>query len=161
MDAIVNAANTGLAHGGGVAGAIVRRGGQTIQNESDRIGRVATGGAAITGAGRLAARFVIHAVGPVWREHTPGQADHLLAAAVTAALEIAHEKGLGSIAFPAISSGIFGFPKERCAWVMTEALVRWAAEHPDGGPRDLRFTLIDDTTLDIFAAEWGRRFDGG
>lgn len=159
VDAIVNAANTGLAHGGGVAGAIVRRGGQVIQDESDRIGTVAVGSAAVTGAGRLPARFVIHAVGPVWGGQPPDESDRLLASATTAALEIAGEKGCGSIAFPAISSGIFGFPKERCAQVMTDAVVAWAAQHPDDPPRDLRFTIIDDITVVVFAAELRRRFD--
>lgn len=153
VDAIVNAANTGLAHGGGVAGAIVRRGGQIIQDESDRVGRVPTGGAAITGAGKLPARFVIHAVGPVWRGHTPEESDRLLAAATTAALEIAREKELESITFPAISSGIFGFPKDRCARVMVRALADWAAAYPDENPRDLRFTIIDEITVNLFDAE--------
>lgn len=160
VDAIVNAANTGLAHGGGVAGAIVRKGGQIIQDESDRIGRVATGSAAVTGAGRLPSRFVIHAVGPVWRGQTPEENDRLLASATAAALEIARGKGLGSIAFPAISSGIFGFPKDRCAQVMVRAVADWAADHPDDPPRDLRFTIIDDVTVNVFAAEMRRVFPG-
>ncbi len=150
VDAIVNAANTGLAHGGGVAGAILRKGGQIIQDESDRVGRVPTGSAAITGAGKLRARFVIHAVGPVWRGQTPEESDRLLASATTAALEIARERDLESIAFPAISSGIFGFPKDRCAEVMVEAVTAWAAAHPDDNPRDLRFTIIDDITVNVF-----------
>ena len=157
-DAIVNAANTGLVHGGGVAGAIVRKGGQVIQDESDRVGRVPTGSAAITGAGKLPARFVIHAVGPVWRGQTPEESDRLLASATTAALEIARERGLESIAFPAISSGIFGFPKERCAQVMVEAVTAWAAAHPGDSPRDLRFTIIDDITANVFEGELQRRF---
>jgi putative ATPase len=153
VDAVVNAANNGLAHGGGVAGAIVRRGGQVIQDESDRIGKVATGGAAITGAGRLPCRFVIHAVGPVWRGHTPDENDRLLASATVSALEIAREKGLTSIAFPAISSGIFGFPKDRCARVMVQAVRDWADTHPEDNPRDLRFTVIDDLTVNLFDDE--------
>ena len=158
VDAIVNAANTGLAHGGGVAGAIVRKGGQIIQEESDRVGRVPTGSAAVTGAGRLPSRFVIHAVGPAWRGHTPEENDRLLAAATSAALEIARKQGLQSIAFPAISSGIFGFPKDRCAQVMIRTVADWAADHPDDPPRDLRFTIIDDVTVNVFAAELGRVF---
>lgn len=111
VDAIVNAANDGLVHGGGVAGAIVRKGGYVIQDESDRIGRVPTGSAAITGAGSLAAKHVIHAVGPVWNGRTPEENDRLLASATTSALEIARERDLLSIAFPAVSSGIFGSRK--------------------------------------------------
>jgi O-acetyl-ADP-ribose deacetylase (regulator of RNase III) len=157
-DAIVNAANSGLVHGGGVAGAILRKGGQVIQDESDRVGRVAIGSAAVTGAGALPARFVIHAVGPVWRANTEEQNDRLLASATVAALEIAREKGLDSVAFPAVSSGIFGFPKDRCARVMLKAVTDWAAGHPDDGPRDLRFVLVDDLTLSCFLTEAERRF---
>ena len=149
-DAIVNAANDGLVHGCGVAGAIVRKGGCVIQDESDRIGRVPTGSAAITGAGSLAAKYVIHAVGPVWRGRTPEENDRLLASATTAALEIARERGLCSVAFPAISSGIFGFPKDRCAVVMLDAVRGWADAHPSGTPRDIRFTIIDEETVAVF-----------
>ena len=89
-DAIVNAANDGLCHGGGIAGAIVKKGGQIIQDESDRIGRVRTGSAAITGAGKLKCKWVIHAVGPRWPgNRTPEENDQLLASAVSASLEIA------------------------------------------------------------------------
>ncbi len=157
VDAIVNAANVGLSHGGGVAGAIVRKGGQVIQDESDRVGRVPTGGAAITGAGTLPARFVIHAIGPVWRGHTPDENDRLLASAVTASLEIARAKDLQSIAFPGISSGIFGFPKPRCAHVMIDAVLCWAETHPDAVPREIRFTNNDAQTAGLFEAELKRR----
>lgn len=153
-DAIVNAANDGLVHGGGVAGAIVRKGGYAIQDESDRIGRVPTGSAAITGAGALAAKYVIHAVGPVWNGRPPEENDRLLASATTAALEIAREKALTSIAFPAVSSGIFGFPKDRCAHVMLQAVRGWAETHPDNNPRDIRFTIIDEETVTIFEREF-------
>lgn len=158
VDAIVNAANLGLVHGGGVAGAIVRKGGQVIQDESDRVGRVPIGGAAITGAGKLPARFVIHAVGPVWRGNTPEKNDELLASATVSALEIARERGLESIAFPAISSGIFGFPKDRCAAVMVNTVIVWAAAHWQEQPKDIRLTIIDDITVNIFEAELERRF---
>ena len=84
-EAIVNAANFGLDHGGGVAGAIVRKGGRSIQEESDRIGKVAIGSAAVTGAGSLPSKWVIHAVGPVWRGNTPERNDQLLASATVAA----------------------------------------------------------------------------
>lgn len=150
VDALVNAANTGLVHGGGVAGAIVRKGGQIIQDESDRVGRVPIGRAALTGAGSLPARFVIHAVGPAWRGQAPEESDQLLASATRSALEIARQRDVASIAFPAISSGIFGFPKERCARVMIKAVTNWAQEHPDAAPRDLRFTIIDEPTVVIF-----------
>lgn len=156
VDAIVNAANTGLVHGGGVAGAIVRKGGPIIQQESDRIGRVKTGQAAITSAGKLPAKFVIHAVGPVWGGKPPEESDRLLASAVTASLEIARTRNLASIAFSAISSGIFKYPKIRCAQVIIAALCDWAAAHPTDAPRDLRITIIDEPTLNFFETEMKR-----
>ncbi|RYG88186.1 MAG: macro domain-containing protein [Alphaproteobacteria bacterium] len=107
VDAIVNAANSGLAHGGGVAGAIVRKGGYDIQDESDRVGKVKVGSAAITGAGQLKASFVIHAVGPVWAGQGPEESDALLASATTASLEIARERGLNTIAFPPMPRAIY------------------------------------------------------
>jgi len=127
VDAIVNAANEQLAHGGGVAGAISRRGGPAIQQESNewvrRHGRVPTGGAAITTGGGLRARHVIHAVGPVY-DDTPRSAERL-ASAVRAALQMADDHGLGSVALPAISTGIFGYPMEEAARVMIGAAVAY------------------------------------
>ena len=121
VDAIVNAANSYLAHGGGVAAAIVRAGGTEIQEESNRLvrdkGPVPTGKAVITGAGRLPAKHVIHAVGPIWRGGNEDE-DKLLSEAVISSLELADDKGLSSIALPAISLGIFGFPKERGARII-------------------------------------------
>ena len=121
VDAIVNAANSHLQHGGGVAGAIVRRGGAEIQRESDRIGYVPVGEAAVTGAGCLPAKYVIHAVGPRMGE---GDEDRKLENATRNALLRAEELRLRLVALPAISSGIFGFPIERCARIM----LRTAAE---------------------------------
>ncbi|UCE20512.1 MAG: macro domain-containing protein [Gemmatimonadota bacterium] len=118
-DAIVNAANERLAHGGGVAGAIVRRGGRVIQEESTRWvqerGPVTVGTAAITSGGNLKAKHVIHAVGPRMGE---GDEDAKLKGATLSSLELADEYGLKSITFPAISTGIFGYPLERCAPIM-------------------------------------------
>jgi O-acetyl-ADP-ribose deacetylase (regulator of RNase III) len=115
VDAIVNAANSRLQHGGGVAGAIVRKGGRSIQDESDKIGFVPVGNAAITTAGTLKARSVIHAVGPRMGE---GDEDNKLMRAINSVLALALEKRLRSIAVPAISAGIFGFPKDRCAKIL-------------------------------------------
>lgn len=161
VDAIVNAANEHLAHGGGVAGAIARRGGPQIQRESDEWvrahGLVRTGAAAITGAGRLPAKYVIHAVGPVWSENVE-QDDALLRSAVTSALGLAHERGLASLALPAISTGIFGFPKARGAEVIVQAAVDFCAAHPGSTLRDIRFTLIDLPTVEVFRAEFRRRW---
>jgi O-acetyl-ADP-ribose deacetylase (regulator of RNase III) len=114
-DAIVNAANAALQLGGGVAGAIRRKGGAAIQEECDRIGGSFTGGAAITTGGNLNAKYVIHAVGPRMGE---GDEDLKLASATLNSLKLADENHLSSIAFPAISTGIFGYPLERCAPLM-------------------------------------------
>ena len=108
-DAIVNAANESLAPGGGVCGAIHRAAGPELARSCLALGGCPTGGARLTPGFRLPARFVIHAVGPVWRGGRAGEPD-LLAAAYRAAMALAHEHGLRSIAFPAISTGIFGYP---------------------------------------------------
>jgi O-acetyl-ADP-ribose deacetylase (regulator of RNase III) len=117
VDAIVNAANAQLILGGGVAGAIRTKGGPSIQEECNRIGGTHVGGAVITGAGNLKARHVIHAVGPRMGE---GDEERKLRDATLNSLALADEKGLKSIAFPAISTGIFGFPMDRCARIMLE-----------------------------------------
>jgi O-acetyl-ADP-ribose deacetylase (regulator of RNase III) len=156
VDAIVNAANRHLAHGAGLAGAIVRKGGDVIQKESDRLAPVEVGGVAITGAGALPARFVIHAVGPRWGE---GDEEAKLRRAGLSSLGLARERGLQSIALPAISAGIFGFPVDRCARVLVQAAVEFCGEHPADPPRTIRFTLMDERALAAFAAEfrswWG------
>jgi O-acetyl-ADP-ribose deacetylase len=157
VDAIVNAANRFLQHGGGVAGAIVRRGGLGIQAESSQLSPVEVGSAVLTGAGDLKARHVIHAVGPQWGE---GNEVAKLASAGRAAMAIAEEQGLTSIALPAISSGIFGFPKDRCAKILVDAAVTFCEEHPNSRLREIRFTLIDDETVKIFKSEFERRWGG-
>ena len=115
VDAIVNAANSQLRHGAGVAGAIVSKGGPVIQQESDAIGFVPVGGAAVTSAGALPCRYVIHAVGPCMGE---GNEDAKLQSATRSALQKGEELGISSIAFTAISTGIFGYPIDRCAEIM-------------------------------------------
>jgi O-acetyl-ADP-ribose deacetylase (regulator of RNase III) len=124
-DAIVNAANARLQLGGGVAGAIRRKGGPSIQKECNEHGPIHVGEAAITGGGNLKARYVIHAVGPMMGE---GGEDDKLGNATLSSLRLADENGLKSIAFPAVSTGIFGYPIERCARIMLEA----AIEHLKG-----------------------------
>jgi len=114
-DSIVNAANAQLVLGGGVAGAIRRKGGPEIQKECNKIGGTFTGGAVITTGGNLKAKYVIHAVGPRMGE---GSEDEKLKNATLNSLKLADEKNLKSIAFPAISTGIFGFPIQRCAEIM-------------------------------------------
>jgi len=150
-DAIVNAANSHLKHGGGVAGAIVRKGGHIIQEESDKIGYVPTGSAAITTAGKLKAKYVIHAVGPVWGT---GDEDNKLKNAVLSALKIAEEKGLKSVSVPAISSGIFGFPKERASHIIFETSVNFLKSSKNLS--EVHFCNIDSTTSKLFEKEADR-----
>lgn len=151
VDAIVNAANEQLQHGGGVAGAIVRRGGPEIQKESDAWvrthGPASHARPAVTGAGRMPSRAVIHAVGPVWGS---GDEDAKLATAYTAALETASLAGYHSIAFPSLSTGIFGFPVERAAPIAIDAVARFWQAHPNTSVTDVHFTLIDAPTVEVF-----------
>jgi len=151
VDAIVNAANSRLKMGGGVAGAILRKGGWSIQEECDKIGYCPVGGAVITGAGKLKAKYVIHAVGPRMGE---GDEDRKLRNATLNSLKLAEKHGIKSIAFPAISTGIFGFPKDRCAKIM----LRTAVDYLKAGSSIERviFCLYDDETYQIFAEELNR-----
>lgn len=155
VDAIVNAANERLQHGGGVAWAIVRAGGEVIQQESDQWveehGTVAHGKPAWTHAGLLPARFVIHAVGPIWGD---GNEDSSLAAAVRGSLRTADELGLHSIAFPSISTGIFGFPKRRAASVFFKALRHYFDHTPGSDLKTIRIILFDQPTLEAFLEVW-------
>ena len=151
VDAIVNAANEYLQHGGGVAGAIVRKGGHEIQVESNKIGHVPVGEAALTGAGKLPAKFVIHAVGPRWGE---GDEDSKLASAVESSLRLAAARNLQSISLPAISSGIFGFPKDRCALIMLQTVRDYLEENPDTSLKEIRLCIIDQQTISFFEKEF-------
>ncbi|HDD35582.1 MAG TPA: macro domain-containing protein [Candidatus Desulfofervidus auxilii] len=120
VDAIVNAAGSTLVMGGGVAGAILRAGGNEIQEECYKLAPIKAGEAVITTAGKLKAKRVIHAVGPRWGE---GEEEKKLSDAILNSLKLADEHGLKSIAFPAISTGIFGCPKEWAAKVMLKATI--------------------------------------
>ncbi len=151
VDAIVNAANSHLQHGGGVAGAIVRKGGQIIQEESDRIGFTPVGSAVITGAGKLPAKFVIHAVGPRMGE---GDEDNKLKNAVLNSLLLASQKKLRSISLPAISSGIFGFPKDRCATILVGESADFMKKHRESTLEVIEFCIYDDVTLSYFKKEF-------
>ena len=124
-DAIVNAADTDLVLGGGVAGAIRRKGGPAIQEECSKIGRIKVGETVITTGGNLKAKYVIHAVGPRFGE---GDEDRKLASATLNSLKLADRHGLRSIAFPAISTGVFGFPVDRCASVMLSTAISHLCE---------------------------------
>jgi O-acetyl-ADP-ribose deacetylase (regulator of RNase III) len=127
-DAIVNAANSHLAGGGGVDGAIHRAGGPEIMRELDaireRIGRCETGSAVVTSAGRLPAKFVFHAVGPVFRDGRHGEPD-LLRSCYTTCLELAVERGVQTITFPSISTGVYGYPVPEAARIAVGAIVQW------------------------------------
>ena len=153
VDAIVNAANKHLQHGGGVAGAIVRKGGSIIQEESDRIGYVPTGNAALTSGGMLKARYVIHAVGPRMGE---GDEDMKLRRAVQQTLQLAAEHGLRSISMPAISSGIFGFPKNRCAVILVGEAVKFVQMNQSSSLQIIEFCIFDEETLAHFQSEFDK-----
>jgi len=148
VDAVVNAANSHLQHGGGVAGAIVRRGGRIIQEESDRIGFVPVGESAATGAGALPAKYVIHTVGPRWGE---GDEEAKLRSAVRSALVLADKMKLTTLAMPAISAGIFGFPKDRCARIMVEEIDRHSKGSTGLGTIDIY--LMDSGIIGHFSEE--------
>jgi O-acetyl-ADP-ribose deacetylase len=160
VDAIVNAANSYLKHGGGVAAAIVRKGGRIVQEESDKIiaktGIVSVGSAVITTAGNLPCKAVIHTVGPRMGE---GNEDYKLRKAVRSSLLLASERGFKSISMPAISSGIFGFPKDRCAKILVEESKAFLQDSNNDNTSTnntiaaldiIEFCIYDNETLDWF-----------
>ncbi len=155
VDAIVNAANEQLAHGGGVAWAISKKGGPTIQQESDewirKHGPVSHAHPAWTSGGLLPAKYIIHTVGPVWGS---GDEDKKLSDAVTGSLRVADELQCESISLPAISTGIFGFPKERAAGIIFSSVENYSLQ---GGPsklKQVRVLLYDQPTIDAFMKKW-------
>jgi O-acetyl-ADP-ribose deacetylase (regulator of RNase III) len=152
-DAIVNASNEALQLGEGVAGAIRRRGGTTIQEECDRLGSCPTGQAVVTGAGNLPAKWVIHTVGPVWRGGELGE-EMLLASAVRAALKRAEELGARFVALPAISTGVYGFPLHLAADI-SMAAARSFAEKTVVVEKIL-FCLFDTASLRAFEKAFER-----
>jgi O-acetyl-ADP-ribose deacetylase (regulator of RNase III) len=149
--AIVNAANENLQHGGGVAAAIANAGGPIIQQESDEWiaehGPIGRGRAAITSAGQLPARYVIHVVGPRYREGQDNEG--LLQEAVTTALNAAALSGCRTVALPAISAGIFGYPREEACRVIVAASRTWLDRRP-GLISEIRLVAFDDDVADLF-----------
>ena len=146
-DAIVNAANPGLAGGGGVDGAIHRAGGPEILAECRKLGGCPPGEARITGAGRLQARWVIHAVGPVYYGGQSGEAEKL-AGAYRHSLELARLQGLHSVAFPSISTGAYGYPVEEAAPVALRTVIDYLRQHPQ--IELVRFVLYDTPTYAVY-----------
>ncbi len=154
-DAIVNAANSQLILGSGVAGAIRRKGGPSIQEECLQIGHCDVGDAVITGAGNLKTRYVIHAVGPRMGE---GSESGKLANAVRASLNLAEERGLHSLALPAISTGVFGYPLEGCADVMLRVIFDYTFEELDN-LKHVIVCLYDEHAFKVFADEFQKKRD--
>ncbi len=147
VDAIVNAANSRLAGGGGVDGAIHRRGGPSIMEECRKIGGCPTGNAVATGGGRLGAKHVIHAVGPVYRGGNSGEPE-LLRSAYRRSLEVAKEKECKSIAFPSLSTGAYGYPIEEASRIALETVMDFIKE--EDWFELVRFVLFTDKDLDVY-----------
>ncbi len=149
VDAIVNAANNDLQLGGGVAGAIRRKGGESIQQECNAVGSIPVGGAAITGGGKLKARHVIHAASMQLGGATTARA---LRSSTAHSLRIAAERGLRSIAFPAVGTGIAGFPMRECAEIMLAEVVTHFQKPTS--LETVQFVLFDTPSLEIFKLVW-------
>lgn len=153
VDAIVNAANTALCGGGGVDGAIHRAGGPAILEECRRIkGGCPTGGAVVTNSGNLGCRAVIHAVGPVWDGGEKGEPE-LLASAYQSSLQCGLEAGFLSLAFPAISTGIYGFPLERATRIALNTVTQFIQEHPEAFDL-IRFVTFSDRDFKAYEREF-------
>jgi O-acetyl-ADP-ribose deacetylase (regulator of RNase III) len=150
VDVVVNPANSFLKHGGGVAGAIVRKGGNIIQIESDRIGFVPVGSSVITTSGKLPCTAIIHTVGPKMGE---GNEDFKLSKSITSSLSLASDNGYTSISIPAISSGIFGFPKDRCADILLDESINFLTNN-NTTLQLIEFCIIDDDTIFHFKTKF-------
>ncbi len=147
VDAIVNAANRTLLGGGGVDGAIHRAAGPELLEECRGLNGCPTGEARITGGHRLPARYVIHTVGPVWQDGQHGEED-ALAQCYRHCLRLAEEYGIGRISFPAISTGVYGFPKARAAEIALRETRDWLAGHER--PEQVRFVCFDAETASLY-----------
>jgi O-acetyl-ADP-ribose deacetylase (regulator of RNase III) len=152
-DALVNAANSRLAGGGGVDGAIHRKGGAAIMQETEKLypQGCPTGSAVPTGAGNLKAKFVFHAVGPRWNGGNSGEPE-LLRSAYHRCLELATEKNCESIVFPSISTGVYGFPIEQAAGIALRTVADYLATNPTAGIKTVRFCLFSDDDFNVYGA---------
>jgi len=161
--AIVNAANSQLQHISGLAGAILKKGGDIIQIESDtyvdKYGPVDEGFVAVTSSGTLPCKHIIHAVGPTWRGGAKGE-EVLLGLCVSQCLMEADKLKLSSISIPGISSGIFGFPKDKCAEVLYSSVLAYLQENPATSLKEIRFVNFDEPTVKCFEDEHKKRFSG-
>ena len=153
VDVIVNPANSYLQHGGGVASTIVRKGGNIIQEESDKIGFVQVGSSTITSSGILPCKSIIHTVGPRMGE---GNENEKLSKAINSCLELCLRKGFESISIPAISSGIFGFPKDKCAKILVNETISFLKnlEDSSAGIKLVEFCILGKDTLQAFQYEF-------
>ena len=167
VDVIVNSANVNLHHAGGVAGAIVRKGGVEIQNESNAIvresGPLEFGTIAVTTAGSMRFRHIIHAVGPLYEDGKQGEAQ-LLGSLIEKVLEKAEEMRVRSVSFPAISTGICGFPKSKCAEIFLESICTHVEKSGMSCLREIRVVSIDPSTVsriqtEVFAQRFRERFE--
>jgi O-acetyl-ADP-ribose deacetylase (regulator of RNase III) len=159
-DAIVNAANSSLLGGGGVDGAIHRAGGPQILAECRPLGGCATGDAKITTGGRLKARYVIHAVGPVYWREGQARAAELLASAYRRSLEVAADHDVQSLAFPAISTGAYGYPMDEAASVALQVVIDYLETQDDDGIRLVRFVLYSTQAYQVFQRVLSRLIEG-
>ena len=159
VDAIVNAANEHLQHGGGVAWAISKRGGDVVQQESDawiqEHGPVSHAHPAWTSGGLLPAKYIIHAVGPIWGI---GDEDNKLADAITSSLQVANRLNCQSIAMPAISTGIFGFPKDRAAEIIFSTIEKYFDDTPISTVQTVKIVLFDQSSADVFINIWDSKW---
>lgn len=157
VDAIVNAANASLAGGGGVDGAIHRAGGPSLMRELDQIreaeGGCPTGSAVVTGAGRLPAQYVFHAVGPVYRDGTHGEPELLRSCYITC-LNLAAERNLTSISFPSISTGVYGYPIREAAAIALETVRRWLND-PGASVRIIKLVQFSQQDHDVYRSVAG------
>jgi len=164
VDVIVNEANSNLQHSRGIAGAIAQRGGRDIQHQSDRwirkYGPVPPGGVAVTEAGSLHAKRVIHAVGPIWRGGNSNE-DHEYWDAVWHALEWVHKNKFKSLAVPPLGVGPLGFPKERCAYLLVDCISKFFLQHPKSKLREIRLVNLDREIADALKFEMVGKFTAG